>query len=467
MQNTICNIILSILETKDVKFVEKRFEILAEQLSLNEVEKKIVKDVNNSLHLGEVLSKEFISDKYSYYVESDDNIIPSLLSRDAIDSAIADIRVRQAKQQLSREMLELGSNVSTMTPKELRERFSKLHSNALVESRGVSPTNSLTTKKDAYGDLTRELAGLSLLLPKVEEHAGKATKGNMISILAFTGSFKSTYSLNLAYENAIKGHNILYLSLEATSTMMIDRLVINHIARNSRRRQDTILATEVRDKTLKEDQQSKYNEMHNDLVEKLGKHFILWDSTDIEFNTLLDMQNNLRLADKMFMETTGKGLDAVVVDQLSLLKYTLGSGRKASYDGAILNDWVSFFREQALNFLDDGRQIVVFMVSQTSRESFAEASKKKKRGRYDASCASDSHELERSSCTMITLFNDTENKNTLLVNIPKARQGFMPENPIQVEAYGEYFHVGPLSFGNETIKAEDFESSDFDLEDIL
>lgn len=467
MKNTVCNIILSILENDDPKFVENKVTLLEDQLTLNEVEKKIVKDIKDNVYVGKVISPEFIQDKYSYYTNTDPNVIPAYLSKDAIDSAVSEIRVQQMKLGLSKELLNLGGELQKLDPKEIKERFSRLYTNSLLENRNLTITNGLKIKESAYSDKIEGLDGMLLGIPKVEHYAGKAPKGNIVSILGFTGSFKSTYALNISYINALDGSNILYLSLESTAKQMIDRLVLNHIAVTARSRDESIEGNHVRDKKLTAGQQKLYDDKHNELVTVLDNHLILVDSSEIEYDTFLDMQNTLRNADKVFIENTGKGIDGVVVDQLSLLKYTIGSGKRVTYDGAILNEWVSFFRKQALNFLDSGKQIVVFMVSQTSRDSFAEASKPKKKGRYEASCTSDSHELERASLTMITLFKDYEAKDTLLVNIPKARDGSIPDKPISVEVYGEYYHVGPIDFRSNDAEFYNIDAAEINLGDLI
>lgn len=471
MKNTICNVILSVLNTKDKKFVENKINTIEAQLKLNEVEKAIIKDIKDSLFLDNVISNEFISEKYSYYVEVDENIIPALLSKDAIDSAIIDIRARQLKVDLSKQLLAVGSQISTMSPDEIKQKFAELHANVLIESRTTTPDNDLVVKVNPYEDLLKSSDGLSLLLEPIEQYAGKAHKGTIVSILAFTGSYKSTYSLNLAYKNAMDGHNVLYLALEDTGEKIAHRLVLNHIARTAVTQDKLIKSQYVRDGSLTKAQAKYYNEMHNDLIQKLNGHMILWDSTKINYQTFTDMTEVLRLADKQFVETTGKGLDALVIDQLSLLKYTKGSGKKFSYDGALLNDWVSYFREQALNFLDEARQIVVFLVAQTSRDSHTEASKSSKNknlGQYDASCSSDAHEIERSSSTMITLYKDSSNPNTLLFYIPKARNGYQPDAPLQITVKGDYFHIGNLKFNeDDLIDSEQFTAKEYQIDDII
>lgn len=468
--NSIALLLLSILSYGDNKVAAHKLESLKNQLKLNEVEKKIIRDIEESIQVGDIVSRSFMESKYSYYFDEDLLLDHDLLPKDAIESAVTDIRLRQMKSAMAENLLDIGGKVSEMTPKEIKERLSVLHSNALVEAKQDMPNNGLRVRKDPYGDMVRDMEGLSLVSPRIEEYTGKAIPGTVVSILAFTGHFKSTFSINVAYQNAMAGKNILYLSLESTAQQLESKLVVHHIASTEQERSNLINSKWIRDKALTDKQKEVYNKAHEDLLEKIHNRLIIWDSTDIYYDTFTDMSTVLRMADKKFKEETGSGLDAVVVDQVSLLKYTSGSGRKASYDGAVINDWVSYFREQSLNFLDDDRQIVVFQVSQVNRNAFAEATKPKKKGRYDASCSSDSHEIERTSEIMITIFKDLETRNTALINVPKARGGYMPDNPIQMEVYGEYSHFGPIeadSMGGSELTMEEFNAEDLNLEDIM
>ena len=467
MKNTVCNVLLSIIDTQDPKFVKTKLDAIESLLVFNDVEKQIIKDVHEGLALDKVVSPAFISEKYAYYVDADDNIIASYLSRDALDSAIIDIHIKQLKNNLAKDILTLGSEIDTLTPDQIKEKFNFIFSNALINQKQKAAKNAIDFQEDAYGNLMTSKDGLSLILPKVEELAGKATKGSIVSILAFTGEYKSTYSINIAYENALKGHNVLYLSLEDSTIKVTSRFVVNHIAKTEKTRDTLLNGKWVRDNKLTPEQRVFYNKKHNEMVETLEKHLILWGEEDFEHDTFTGMTEALRLANKKFIEETGKPIDAVVLDQLALLKYTRGGGKSYSYDGAVLNDWVSFFRQQSLNFLGEGNEIVVFLVSQTSRNAHAEASKIKNLGRYTSSCTSDSHELERASSTMITLFKDFNNENRVLINIPKARYGEVPMHPLEEEVYGQYYHIGPLKFSNHKISAEDFKDQKFDFEDLL
>lgn len=467
MTNTVCTILLSIVEVKDPQYISAKISLLERELTLTEVEKKIVKDIKESISVGSPVTTEFIKDKYSFYVESDSNVLGTLLGRDSIDSAITDIKVSQLRTMLAKELVELGSDVKRdLDINELRSRIGKLTSHKLVTRNTQIPENELKVKTNAYAEVTAEGEGLDYPIQRIEHFAGKAIPGTVIGILAFAGGFKSTFALNLAYTNAARGKNMLYLILEDTGLNIVDRVVINHIACTALDRSELIDATWVRDNKLLPDQIKHYNKKHNELATKYGKHLLMWDSAKLEYHTFPDMTNLLRDADNLFKKETGRGIDGVIIDQLSLLKYT-DITKKYSYTGEILNEWVSYFRKQALKFLDEDRQIVVFLISQINRESYMEASKPKKKGRYDITCAAEANELERALATMITLYKDLDTRDTVLINIPKSRRGMVPENPIQVEAYGNYFHFGPLNLKGEQVTLNDFMNNEVKFEDLI
>jgi len=361
----------------------------------------------------------------------------------------------------------LSANMGDLTHAEIVEKLSQISSKATSVKETKAPENSITKSDNAYAGLERK-DGLSLLIPKVEELAGKVVKGDVAVILAFTGSFKTVYALNIAYKNALGGKNILYLGLEDTGARITSRLVVNHIAETAASRDELINNKDIRDGNLTEEQIKLYNDKHNEFADLISDNLIVWDSTQIDYKTFSDMTATLKKADKIFKEKTGSGLYGVVVDQLALLKYA--ESRKATYDGAVLNEWVSYFREQSLNFADSKEQLAVVIISQINRESYKQASRSKSKGEYSSTAGSDSNELERSAATMITLYKDAEIDDMILVSVPKARYGETTTRPIQVEVYGAYSHIGPLKvFEQDRINLDDFtkEKQDLSIEILL
>ena len=112
----------------------------------------------------------------------------------------------------------------------------------------------------------------------------------------------------------------------------------------------------------------------------------------------------------------------LVVDHAQLLKYDenmKGIGNETN----IVNAYVSFFRQQALNFIKQNKQVVVLILSQTSRDGWKKASKNE--GCYDLTALADSNELERAASLVLTVYCSTSLKQVkeAKVQILKNRDG--------------------------------------------
>lgn len=459
-------ILMSIANLQEAKSALKLVEDVENLLALNEVDKLILFDIKSGAEINKLPSVDYLEHKYSYANQSEE-LIPTYFEAKAIPSAIIEASIEQEQLRLKKELISLGSSMEKLTPKELRLELNKLLEGSILKTSLDSPENDLKRLGNPYDTFHNQQGTVDLFHPQIEQYSGKAVPGTITSYLAFAGSFKTVAAVNTAYINALQGKNTLYIALESTSADIINRLLINHIAVTAVNQDQLIKNNWIRDNKITEEQKAFYNSKHDELINKLDNHLIVWDETKISYNTFLEMSETLKVADDLFIATTGKGLEIIILDQLALLKYTAASGKKYGYDGAVLNDWVSYFRKQSLDFLETARIITVFLVSQINRDSYLEASKPKNKGRYDITCASDASEIERASDAMITLYKDLDTKNTLLVNIPKARRGVVPDSPIQIDVYGEYYHIGYLSMLSLGLSEDDFKAESFDISELL
>ena len=106
------DIILSVLKTKDLDYVRIKLEELKQFLILSEVEKKIVSDIEEQLQLGNILSGDYLKEKFSYYFSKE---IYNELKRDGIDSAISSIKLEQDKDILGRDLIDLSSKINKLS----------------------------------------------------------------------------------------------------------------------------------------------------------------------------------------------------------------------------------------------------------------------------------------------------------------------------------------------------------------
>ena len=89
----------------------------------------------------------------------------------------------------------------------------------------------------------------------------------------------------------------------------------------------------------------------------------------------------------------------------------------------VVNAYVSFFRQQALNFIRENKQVSVLILSQTSRDGWRKASRNE--GCYDLTALADSNELERAASLVFTVFCSSSLKQVkeAKVQILKNRDG--------------------------------------------
>ena len=104
--------------------------------------------------------------------------------------------------------------------------------------------------------------------------------------------------------------------------------------------------------------------------------------------------------------------------------------------------YVSFFRRQALSFLNEKREVAVILLSQVNREGVTYAQRHD--GRYQMQHIAEASELERSSTYVITVYADatTQLSKLLKIGAVKLRNAPLPMDTINVFADGEYYHVG-------------------------
>ncbi len=120
MEITVPNIIVSILNINDDKYVISKLKELEQQLNLNDVEQRIILEIYESVNIGSIISPTFIRKKYSYVFE--DDILEQYLPQDAIDSAITQVKISQAKTSLKLNLLDISSNLDSLDPLELKDK---------------------------------------------------------------------------------------------------------------------------------------------------------------------------------------------------------------------------------------------------------------------------------------------------------------------------------------------------------
>lgn len=282
----------------------------------------------------------------------------------------------------------------------------------------------------------QEDVNLSTGITILDENNAFIKKGKISTVFAYTGSFKTMFCSNTAYNIMKNNGNVLYLSLEINKAEMY----MNFLSRYSYEFDKKISHSDIKNNTLDyDDKDYLFNTIYPDFNDKLKSHLIVFDETDIPSNTYATFSKLLLQADNSFTKRTGHGIDLVIVDHLNLLKFD--SGEKAYNDYSAVNHWMSYFRKNAVNFLDQKREIAILCACQSSREGYKAALKN---GGYDLTGIAEGNEIERSSQLVLSIFTTDIDReaNQTKMQILKSRDNKPTTNSLLVGLEPNYYTFG-------------------------
>lgn len=324
----------------------------------------------------------------------------------------------------------------------------------VIESLDDIKTRYTYAKEDinnSFNNLQEYLEGkeneirLSTGIKELDDKKFYLPKGKICSVFAYTGSFKTMFSSNVAYNIMNSGGNVLYLSLEISKSEMY----INFLSRHSYNYDRKLSHSDIKaNRITQDDKDYLFNTIYPDFRENLKQHLIIYDETDISSNTYETFNKLLSQADREFIKQTGTGIDLIIVDHLNLLKFGMNS--KVQNDYSAVNHWMSYFRKNCIDFLGRKKQVAILCACQSSREGYKKA---KKDGKYDLTSIAEGNEIERSSAYVLSLYtseNDRKN-NTTKMQILKLRDEAPSEDLINVCLAPKYYTFGIESEENADI----------------
>ena len=291
-------------------------------------------------------------------------------------------------------------------------------------------TSMYEQKKDEHG--------ISFLCNELDRLTDGIISGSVCTICGAPGSMKTTYAVNVAYNAVKKGKNICYLSLEETPFMLMCKL----LSRVSVELGYSFPVGDITKGTLEDkDKNILYNEILPYLKGLEGSFHIIGESDLVSYE-FKELERYLEIVDNKMKERNNDnhGIDVIVVDHIQLLKYA--SSEKDEFK--IINQYVSFFRKQALSFLNTGKEIAVILLSQVNREGYAYA--QKHNGSYMMQHVAEASEIERASSYIISVYTDASVQISKLLKLGaiKLRGAQLPLDTINVFADGEFYQVGDV-----------------------
>lgn len=111
--------------------------------------------------------------------------------------------------------------------------------------------------------------------------------------------------------------------------------------------------------------------------------------------------------------------------------------------------YISFFRQNAIDWIKEGRQVCMLMLSQSSRTGWQEASKNQ--GQYRLTALAEANELERASSVVMSVFTDTALKqvNAAKIQVLKNRDGEVMTEAMEIFVDPAYYAFGDIDGAGE------------------
>jgi replicative DNA helicase len=392
----------------------------------------LTNQVESSLSI-ETLKKEFPS----LYFDGIDKIE----SNKELDDYIRLYISKKKNLAASKKLLEIASNVKT----------NGLDEFTIQQLTNLTKSDVVSIEHDDIEDKILEIYknkintdGIKTSIKAVDEATGGLQPGSLATVLGFTGSFKTTWALNMAYNAIQDGKNVLYLSLEVTKEHIYFNLLSRHSSNNKFKTH--IEHLDLKHKALSEDDY-KYLEdkIYPDFKKSKGKVYIV-DETELEAYSFYTLENKFREIENLAIEKTGHGIDMLVVDHAQLLKFD-ASMKGIGQETNVVNAYVSFFRQCCLNWVKSGRQISVLILSQASREGWKEAVRNE--GKYRLTALAEANELERASSLVLSVYSSDTLKQikAAKVQILKNRDGQAWSEPMEVFVDPAYYVFGDSQSG--------------------
>lgn len=296
---------------------------------------------------------------------------------------------------------------------------------------------------DIY-DNHEKVDGISFLCPDLDKRTGGINAGKICTIVGGPGSMKTTYATNICYEAIKQGKNVCFLSLEETPLDIYSKL----LSRVSVDLQKKLSVQDITQHKLLEDEQKVLKEEVYPYFENLGGTFYLLGESDLGDFSQSSIEDKLKTIDELIKskspnkENDGKhGIDILVVDHLQMFKYV---NSKIKDEFQLMNAYVSFFRRQSKNFLNQSREISVILLSQCNREGIAFAQKND--GLYLMCHIAEASEIERASSYIISTYTDAcmQMSKQMKIGAIKLRGAALPMSTINTYADGEFYNVGEV-----------------------
>lgn len=191
-----------------------------------------------------------------------------------------------------------------------------------------------------------------------------------------TGHGKSMVANSIAYRAVKDGKNVMFISLEINKKRVFYQMLSIH-SRCVDKESDYISHSDIKKHKLNNYQEKHvFDDLWNDFNQMKGNLYVI-DEWDFDTSSINSLQEIMFLVEEYAQTHTGKGLDLIIIDYVQLFKKHLESGVRNEYEA--LSMWVNDLRSISTNFLGQGHEITMVLLSQLNRDAMEDVTEREKK----------------------------------------------------------------------------------------
>ncbi len=307
---------------------------------------------------------------------------------------------------------------------------------------------------DVYNDRSKAI-GPMFYIDKFDMEVGGLPPGRQVIIAAYSSHLKTTFAINMLYNNAFYlGYASSFYSLEMSAMEIYELLYILHAQHPKFAKNNVSIDRQKwRTRSLSQYELDFFTkEVIPDFRSSGGSKIYVRDLLDFDDGfSFASFKSDLMALDDL----SPQGLQMFCIDYIQLAARSSGSVQSTGSLIQAVSNWVQDTKKLAQSF--KRKRIVSVILSQISRDAY-ESAKSDKDHLYDITVASGSSDVEKSADVIASIwYGKTEREQSIaLMSLLKCRQGVTFSNE-RVLALPSINYIG--NFRQEVSVSDDFIAS--------
>jgi hypothetical protein len=283
--------------------------------------------------------------------------------------------------------------------------------------RSQEDVNEELQEYDKMAGKATEGAGVMTWLDKIDGSRGGLKHTELMLVAAFTGQFKTTFTMNMAYRAVFSGFNVGFVSLEMSHKEMRTKFYVLHTCNPIFL--DSPYADQVGKITLNDVVYGRltprahefYKYALNDFCSNPEYGRLLIWQPDASATSIDDINAKFLEFDND-LKNEARALELGCIDYLTLLAPPASAKRMDPNEA--LNECIKQTKRLCLTF-NNGQGLRIISPFQTNRKGYEEALKNS--GIYQLMALSNAHEAERSADLVVSLFAGEDQRDRDVIKI--------------------------------------------------